>query len=128
MSLDITPLTQKGRTVVRSYGDGGFTVGEGEFVEGSVILFPERFEPWHITEASEITVESLAPALEAVETIEMCIIGCGPRFVAPPKGLRETLRAKGMVLEWMDTGAACRTYGLMLMEERDVVAAMIAVE
>jgi len=127
MSLDITPLTPKGRMVVKAYGDGEFFVA-GEQVKGSVILFPERRVPWEVGEASQITMESLQPLFDAEETTELCIIGCGPRFVPPPKGLREALREKGMVLEWMDTGAACRTHGMMLMEERLVVAALIAVD
>ncbi len=127
MSLDITPLTPKGRKVVRAYGDGGFSIGN-ETLMGSLMIFPERVIEWSVTTAEDITIESLAPILEAGEPIELFIIGCGPRFVAPPKGLREALRGKGIALEWMDTGAACRTHGLMIMEERVVAAALIAVE
>ena len=127
MSLDITPLTRKGRKAIRAYGDGGFTIGNDTLM-GSLIVYPERVLEWSVTKAEDITLESLTPILNAPEAVELFIIGCGPRFVAPPKGLREALREQGVALEWMDTGAACRTQGLMIMEERDVVAALVAVE
>ena len=127
MSLDITPLTPKGRMVIKAYGDGGFFIN-GEQVTGSVILFPQRILPWSVKEASEITAASLQPLVEAVENVELCIVGCGPTFVPPPKELRKAMRDKGVVLEWMDSGAACRTHGIMLMEEREVAAAIIAID
>ena len=45
-----------------------------------------------------------------------------------PKGLRPDLREHGIVLEWMDTGAACRTFNVLVAEERRVAAAILAVE
>jgi len=127
MSLDITPLTPAGRQVVRSYGQGGFYIADQRH-EGSVLVFPERTLLWPVSGPDDITNESLQPLIDAKESVDLVLIGCGERFVAPPKGLREFLKSAGMVLEWMDTGAACRTHGLMLMEERRVATALIAVE
>jgi len=45
-----------------------------------------------------------------------------------PSGLGEALRQQGMVLEWMDTGAACRTFNVLLGEDRRIAAALIAVD
>jgi len=127
MSLDITPLTPAGRQVVKSYGQGGFDIA-GARHEGSVLIFPERTVPWPVTNLEEITNESLQELVEATEEVDMVLIGCGPKFLPPPQGLREFLKSHGMVLEWMDTGAACRTHGLMLMEDRRVATALIAID
>jgi uncharacterized protein len=43
-----------------------------------------------------------------------------------PSALRQGLRAGGIVVDAMDTGAACRTYNVLLAEERRVAAALIA--
>jgi uncharacterized protein len=56
------------------------------------------------------------------------LLGCGPRMLLLPPPLRQTLRAAGIVSEVMDTGAACRTYNVLLAEGRQVCAAMLAVE
>ena len=56
------------------------------------------------------------------------VVGCGAAFEPPPSGLREGLSEKGVVLEWMDTGAACRTFNVLLAEDRACAAALIAVD
>ena len=60
--------------------------------------------------------------------VEILVVGCGAPFEPPPSGLREGLSEKGVVLEWMDTGAACRTFNVLLAEDRACAAALIAVE
>ena len=55
-------------------------------------------------------------------------MGCGPNFILPPEELRTGLKEHGIVLEWMDTAAACRTYNVLAIEERAVAAALVAVE
>jgi uncharacterized protein len=45
-----------------------------------------------------------------------------------PSSLRAALRAAGVVVEPMDTGAACRTYNVLMADGRRVAAALIAVE
>ena len=58
---------------------------------------------------------------------DVLLLGCGPRAVLPPRALRDALRAKGLVVEPMDTGAACRTYNVLMAEDRRVAAALIPV-
>ena len=73
-----------------------------------------------------ITIENLAAAI--AEKPLILVIGCGAHFLPPTKGLRDDLRKAGIALEWMDTGAACRTFNVLLTEDRGAVAALIAVQ
>ena len=127
MSLDITPLIATGRQLIQRYGEGGFRVA-GEDYPGSVMVLSEVTLPWDVQDAGEISLASLSAVLGAVPAPEILLVGCGPRFTAPPKELRAGLREKGIVLEWMDTGAACRTFNVLLAEERAAAAALIAVD
>ncbi|MBI2586924.1 MAG: Mth938-like domain-containing protein, partial [Rhodospirillales bacterium] len=106
--LDITPHVAPGRQLIQSYGNMRFRIA-GNAHRGSVIVLPERILPWSVREAAAITVESLAPLTEAEAVAGILVVGCGPRFQPVPMGLREDLKQAGLVLEWMDTGAACRT-------------------
>ena len=74
-----------------------------------------------------VTESALIAALDG-KGIEILLIGCGQSFSPPPKGLRQAIKAAGMALEWMDTGAACRTYNVLQLEDRPAAAALIAVE
>ena len=122
--MELTRIIAEGRQQVQAYREGGFTIG-GTRHQGSVLVLPDRTLPWGIAELSAVTLESLAPILEAGQ-VEILILGCGARFALPSAELRQALRAKGVVTESMDTRAACRTYNVLLAEDRRVAAALIA--
>lgn len=125
---DVTPLVPSGAKLVQAYGDGGFKIA-GERHAGSVVIFPRRVIGWSPTSPDAVTLVSLADVTQAEERVGILLIGCGRSFVAPPKGLRAELKQQaGVVLEWMDTGAACRTFNVLLGEGRDIAAALIAVD
>jgi uncharacterized protein len=113
--------------LIERYGKGGFRVS-GEALTGSILVFNDRVERWPVTAIAELSVEALQPIIAAQPPIQILLLGCGPRiaFIAPP--LRQALRDAGVVIEAMDTGAACRTYNVLLAEERRVAAALIAVD
>ncbi len=125
--MDVTPLIPEGRQVIESYGEGRFRIS-GELHAGSVIVFPERTLAWPVTAISELTPESLGPVAAARDSVDVLLLGCGARMALLPRILKEKLRAAGIVVEPMDTGAACRTYNVLLSEERRVAAALIAVD
>jgi uncharacterized protein len=126
--VDITPLIPAGRQIIESYGDGRFRVS-GTLFEQSILVFPDRTLPWAPVAASEITLETLDEIAKAgaAGTVDVLLVGCGARMAMIPAELRRALRAAGIVIEPMDTGAACRTYNVLMAEGRRVAAALIAV-
>ena len=128
ISLDITPQVADSKTLLHGYGGGGFRISGAGRLEGSQILFPEKIIPWKAKSVKEISLDSLSPIIVESNRIDILIIGCGIEFFPIPYTLRDELRKQGIVLEWMDTGAACRTFNVLLVEERPVAAALIAVE
>ena len=120
--MDITPLVPVGRQLITSYGDGGFRVS-GVFFTGPVIILPDRTLSWPVPSFADLTLEALALIVEAAPRI--LILGTGPRQELIPPPLRRALREAGIVIEAMDTGAACRTYNVLLTEERSVAAALL---
>ncbi len=112
--------------LLKGYGDGGFRVA-GKRLEGSQIIFPEQTTPWSVTSVDAITLASLGAVIDKSDEIDILIVGCVVEFATIPDDLKEGLKEYGIVLEWMDTGAACRTFNVLLVEERPVAAALIAV-
>jgi len=111
---------------VQAYGDGRFRIS-GEVVSGAVVVWPDGWKAWSIADVTAIAADDLALLGELAGTIDILLIGCGPKFGQEPPGLRAVARAAGMALEWMDTGAACRTYNVLIGEGRRVAAALVAV-
>lgn len=113
--------------VVGSYRGGGFTV-TGTRYPGSIILFRDRLLAWPVTRVEEIDAAGLAALVAgAAAQVELLLLGCGARLSPVAPDLRAALKARGIAVEPMDTGAACRTFNVLTAEERRVAAALIAV-
>ena len=125
--LDITPMVASGRQLIQGYGEGRFRVA-GQVFSGSVLVFPERTLAWPVDEPAAVTLASLDAVTGGDVSTEILLVGCGARFVPARAELARSLRAAGIALEWMDTGAACRSFNVLLGEDRRVAAALIAVE
>ena len=125
--MDITPLIPEGRQIVESYGGGRFRVS-GVVHEGSILITPEVTLNWDVHDWAQVDLASLEPLLALDPAVKILILGCGPAIAQVPRALREAVRERGPVLEPMDSGAACRTYNVLMSEERSVAAALIAVE
>ncbi|MGF1609254.1 MAG: Mth938-like domain-containing protein [Kiloniellales bacterium] len=125
--MDITPAIPAGRQIIESYGAGRFRVS-GRLHQGSVLVFPQETLGWGLREISALSLQSLAPVIERANDVEVLLLGCGPHMTLVPDELRAALREAGIVVEPMDTGAACRTFNVLMAEERRVAAALIAVD
>ena len=124
--MDVTPDVPQGKQIVQSYGDGRFTIS-GKTYDGSVLVFADRVVPWPVESFEEITPESLQSVTDPAADIGVLLLGCGERMQLVTKALRDPVREAGVVIEPMDTGAAARTFNVLLMEERRVAAALLAV-
>ena len=126
--MDLTPLIPGGRQIVESYGEGRFRIA-GQLYAGAVLVFPERTLAWPMTSAAEADLENLEPILAAGRShdVDLLLFGQGRRMTLISPALRQGIRAVGIVVEPMDTGAACRTYNVLMAEGRRVAAALIPV-
>jgi len=115
-----------GRHPIEGYGEGGFYFG-GMSHRGSILALPSGIRAWPVASAGEIDAEALAPILAESDAIDLLLIGCGadPAFLG--ESLRAPLAAAGIRFDAMQTGAAARTYNVLIAEDRRVAAALIAV-
>lgn len=116
-----------GRAPVDAYGNGGFRFAEMSH-RGSLLLLPSGIYAWEVSAFEELSPRNFDRAIAEAEAIDFLLLGTGTEQLFPPPSLREPLEAAGIGLEVMDTGAACRTWNILLAEERAVAAALIAVE
>jgi uncharacterized protein len=125
--VEIAPLPQHDRQVVLGYGKGGFIVSDRDW-RGPILVLPTRTMAWGVADAASLAVADFDPVVAATDPpIELLLIGTGPRLALLPSALRNALRQSGLALDVMDTGAACRTYNILIGEERRVAAALIPI-
>jgi uncharacterized protein len=106
------------------YGDG-YVMVNGQRHEGNVIVTPERLLPWEAQSFDGLTEEDFQPLLELAP--EILLIGTGPKQRFPHPRLTRRLTDKRIGVEAMDLRAACRTYNILMSEERRVAAALLFV-
>jgi uncharacterized protein len=127
--VEFAPLQpSQDRQILQAYGKGGFRVSDTQWT-GAIMVFPTRTVNWNVGSVSDLTLEVFAPVAEASDPpIELLLIGTGQRMALLPSKLQAGLRAMGFGIDIMDTGAACRTYNVLIGEERRVAAALLPVE
>jgi uncharacterized protein len=109
---------------IDAYGNGGFRFA-GMSHRGSILCLPSGIYAWE--PAEPLDAQSLAAALAEKGAMRVLLLGTGIRQVFPAPAVRRAFVDAGLALEPMDTGAACRTYNVLLAEGRLVGAALMAV-
>jgi uncharacterized protein len=115
---------------IDAYGNGGFRFA-GMSHRGSLLCLPNGIWASPVAFVREIDEAALALALNAAApqaTIDHFLIGTGKDLVPMPAALREAFRARRIALESMSTGAAVRTYNILLGEGRRIGALLLAVD
>ncbi len=119
-----------GRASIEAYGNGGFRFA-GMSHRGSILCLPSAIVAWEapvpFDDAAALTPAHLAPIFAERVGIEFLIIGTGRQQIFPTRAVRQAFREAGIGLDVMDTGAACRTYNVLLAEGRPLGAALVAV-
>lgn len=116
-----------GRHRIETYGGGGFRFAEMSH-KGSILALPSGIHAFPWESAGDIDEASLALLFaEPRGAVELLIVGSGAELKPLPAALRARLKACGIISETMATGAAVRTYNMLLDEDRRVAAVLIAV-
>jgi uncharacterized protein len=112
--------------LIRAWEPGRIRIGE-RWIAGHVLVMPERIvEGWRVASPAGLVLHDLSEAL-AFEP-EIVLLGTGLALLWPEADLAGELAASGVGLEIMSTPAACRTFNVLVQEQRRVVAALFNVE
>jgi uncharacterized protein len=121
---ETTPGRFPGVAPIDAYGNGGFRFA-GMSHRGSILCLPDGIEAWQPTRVDQVTEASLARVLELRSALDFVLLGTGEEHKLPPAAVRAAFAAVGLALDIMSTGAAARTYNVMLGDGRRVAAALI---
>jgi len=104
------------------YGEG-FVLVNGQRHEAAMIVLPERIVPWDVAGFDALKETDFRIFLEM--NLEILLLGTGPKLRFPHPRLTQSLAARRTGVEAMDLQAACRTYNILMAEERRVAAALL---
>ena len=114
------------QALIDAHGGGGFRFA-GLSHRGSLLCLPDGIWAWPVTEPAQASEETLARVFAQAGELDFLVFGTGAAPWIMPEALRARFRAAQVSLDTMTTGAAVRTYNVMLMENRRVGAGLIAI-
>ena len=120
--MRLTDDRTAGAFLVHSYAPGQVRVGDAVLHRSCLISAERLVDDWRPQ-----TLDDLSEAdLEAVFALqpEIVVLGSGIRQRFPDARLLGAILSRGIGCEVMDTGAACRTYNVLVSESRRAVAAL----
>ena len=115
-----------GRAPIDAYGNGGFRFA-GMSHRGSILMLPSGIYGWNVAGIADLTPGAFERILAEAEGFEMLLIGTGAGLALPPGETRAALAERRIGADFMPTGAAVRTYNVLVAEGRAVAAGLIAV-
>ena len=121
--MRFTQDSSSATNLIRAYGSGELRVND-EVYRSAIILSASA-----VHASPDIRdVEDLArldPSRILALDPELILLGTGPRQIFPAASFRAQFLSAGIGVEVMDTGAACRTFNVLVAEQRRVVALLM---
>ena len=113
--------------LIDAYGNGGFRFAEMSH-RGSILCLPSGVYGWDPADPAALSVQDFSRVLAEAADIQILLVGCGRDLRPLPATLRAAFREARISADPMSTGAAVRTYNVLLAEDRAVAAALVAVD
>jgi uncharacterized protein len=121
LTLQFQPIPD--RYLFTAHGEGYVSINGKRYRQPVVVTPGEVRTDWPAMDFASLTSEHFGYFLELKP--EVLLLGTGTKqHFARPELYRELIKAR-IGIEFMDTPAACRTYNILVAEDRKVVAAVL---
>lgn len=120
------PLAEElitGRNSIQAYQPGQITINEQSYNQSLILSATEIITPWPVTNIDDLSAEQMQAIVD--QKPEVVLLGTGEKQQFPDIEIIGYFAQLGLGLEVMNTGAACRTFNILVAEDRQVVAAII---
>jgi uncharacterized protein len=112
-----------GANLFTGYGPGYVSINDQRFDTNVIVARGREVAAWDVAGFEALTAQHFEKLLELDP--EVVIFGSGSSLRFPHPQLTRALAARSVGFEVMDTKAACRTYNILVAEDRQVVAALL---
>lgn len=109
--------------VIHGYRQDSVDINGRTYRDSLVVSPTQLIDNWPVNSIDDLSSELLQQLLELQP--EVILIGTGSKIAFLHPGIYAPIVSQGVGIEFMDSGAVCRTYNILLAEDRRVVAAII---
>lgn len=124
--IEIREAHFPGRAPIDAYGNGGFRFADMSHI-GSILCLPSGIYGWDVQKPDDFTKGAFDSLLNEADDIEVLLLGTGMDLVPLTKELKTIFKDRLIQTDSMSTGAAVRTFNVLLAENRAVAAGLLAV-
>jgi len=120
------PLTEDivtSRYRISGYRDDAVIINDITYIRSLVVSAETLQNPWSVSSLADLNEENFEPVFDL--NPEVVLLGTGTRQLFPDAKILALFGQKGIGLEVMDNGALCRTFNILVAEDRAVVAAIL---
>jgi uncharacterized protein len=121
--MKFTQQTPADANLIRRYGPDFVVIGELEIRRSCLVTATALVQDWSPRGVEELSVAHLTPIFDRAPEVVVLSTGASQKF--PRAALRAEFAARRIGLEIMEVGAACRTYNVLVGEERKVLGAIL---
>ena len=108
---------------ISSYSADSVSINETDYHQSLILTAESLHSPWSVTNIQQLNDENLAPIFESKPAVVLLGTGSSQQF--PEARIFGLFGEQGIGLEVMDNGALCRTFNILVAEDRAVTAAII---
>jgi uncharacterized protein len=121
--MKFTQQGPAGANLIRRYGADFIVIAEEEIRRSCLVSAATVVHDWPPRSVEELAIGHLAMIFEFAPEVVVLSTGASQKF--PRAALRAEFASRRIGLEVMEVGAACRTYNVLVAEERKVIAAIL---
>ncbi|MET0600254.1 MAG: Mth938-like domain-containing protein [Mesorhizobium sp.] len=125
--IEIRAAHFPGRAPIDAYGNGGFRFADMSH-RGSILCLPSGVYGWEPADPQALEPADFERLMAEAGAVQVLLVGTGTTLKPLPASLRTLFKESGISADPMATGAAVRTYNVLLAEDRAVAAALVAVD
>jgi uncharacterized protein len=121
--MKLTLDANQGANLIRSHAVGEVRVGEHVLHRSCIVTRDDVIADWRPASLADLLESDLVPLFAT--NPELVLLGTGAAHRFAPAAIRGAFVQRRVGLETMDLGAACRTFNILVQEERRVCAALL---
>jgi uncharacterized protein len=121
--MQLTQQGPAGANLIRRYGADFIAIADEEIRRSCLVSATTLVRDWAPRSVDELSIEHLAPIFGFAPEVVVLSTGATQKF--PRAALRAEFATRRIGLEVMEVGAACRTYNVLVGEERKVIGAIL---
>jgi uncharacterized protein len=112
-----------GVNVVHGYEQDEININGRTYRHSLIVSNHQLDDNWQVSDIATLLSSDLEPLLAS--SPEVILLGTGRTLIFPPPSIYANIINQGIGIEFMDSAAACRTYNILVSEERRVCAGII---